>query len=139
MYKTCLLYTVTFILLFLISYHANAQQKEISSPNGKISVTFQADTNFGFAVRLNNKPAFAISDASLVIRDHEMGKVSSVKSRSVNETQKPLIREKRAIVTDRFNEITVNTNQNPGSYSGYTMMELPTAILPVLVRIRLWF
>jgi alpha-glucosidase len=114
MYKTRLLPAARFILVLLISYPASAQQKEISSPNGKISVTLNTGKNFGISARLNTRPAFTISDASLVIRDHEMTKVSSVKSRSVNEIQKPLIREKRAFVTDKFNEITVTCKSKSG-------------------------
>ncbi len=104
----------TFVLLSLFPDSAYSQQKEISSPNGKVSVVFNTAKNFGFAVRLNNKPAFTISDASLAVSDHEMGKVSSIRSRSVNEVQHPLIHEKRAIVTDKFNEITVTCKSKSG-------------------------
>jgi hypothetical protein len=97
MFKICIPVAFTFILLILLPYCSNAQQKEIISPNGKISVTLYTDRNFGFAVRFNNKPAFKIHDASLVMRDHEMDKVSSVKTRSVYELQHPLVREKRAV------------------------------------------
>jgi alpha-glucosidase len=106
--------TFAFVLISLFPGSANAQQKEILSPNRKIAVKLNTDNNFGFAIRLNNKPAFTISDASLVMRDHEMGKVSSVKTRSANEVQHPLVREKRAIVTDKFNEITVTCKSKSG-------------------------
>lgn len=91
-----------------------AQNRKISSPNGKILVTLNTEKNFAITVSLNNKPAFTIKDASLVIRDHEMGQVSSVKSGSVNELQHPLIREKREIVTDRCNEILVKCKSKSG-------------------------
>jgi alpha-glucosidase len=114
MFKICIPATFVFVLLSLFPGSANAQQKGILSPNGRISVTLSTDNNFGFAVRLNNKAAFTISDASLVVRNHEMGKVSSVKPLSVNEVQHPLIHEKRAIVTDKFNEITVTCKSKSG-------------------------
>jgi alpha-glucosidase len=114
MTKNHLQAAIALILLMINTGFLKAQQKEISSPNGKISVTITTDKNFDFAIRLNNKPAFTISGASLVIRDHEMGKVSSVKSRSVSEIQNPLIREKRAIVSDTFNEITVTCKSKSG-------------------------
>jgi alpha-glucosidase len=114
MFKTLIPVAFFFVLIFLFPDSVNAQQKEISSPNGKISVELTTDKNFGFAVRLNNKPAFTISGASLVMRDHEMGKVSSVKPLSINEVQHPLIREKRAIVTDKYNEIRVTCKSRSG-------------------------
>jgi alpha-glucosidase len=114
MFKTCIPVTFAFVLVSQFPGSVKAQQKEILSPNGKISVTLNTDKNFGFAVRLNNKPAFSIYDASLVVRDHEMGKVSSVEPRSVNEVQHPLVREKRAVVADRFNEITVTCKSKSG-------------------------
>jgi alpha-glucosidase len=114
MFKTNSPNAFAFILLSLFPGSANAQQRKILSPNGRISVTLYTDNNFSFAVRLNNKPAFTISNASLVIRNHELGKVSSVIPRSVSEVQHPLIREKRAIVTDRFNEVTVTCKSKSG-------------------------
>ncbi len=102
------------IIISLFSGSVSAQQRETSSPNGKISVTLKSDADFTFEVRLNNKPAFAITGASLVIRDHAPGKVSSVKSASVSAVQHPLIREKRAIVSDKFNEMKVTCKSNSG-------------------------
>jgi alpha-glucosidase len=101
-------------IILISSGIAVGQQREITSPNGKISVVIKTDNYFGFDVRLNNKPVFTISGAALVILDHDMGKVSSIKSRKINEVQHPLIREKRAVVTDRFNEVTVTCKSKSG-------------------------
>jgi alpha-glucosidase len=114
MFKRFILLSIALVLLGLFQSSSIAQQKEINSPNGKISVTLNTEKNFGFTVRLNKKPAFTISDATLAIRDHEMGRISSFKSRSVNEIQNPLIREKRAVVTDKFNEITLTCKSKSG-------------------------
>jgi alpha-glucosidase len=114
MYKTFIVFMISIVLQFLLISSVNSQSKEITSPDRKISVTLSTDKNFGFTVRLNSKPAFAISDASLVIQGHETGKIASVKSRSVSELQNPLIREKRAIVTDKFNEITITRKSKTG-------------------------
>ena len=43
-----------------------------------------------------------------------MGKISSVKSQSVNEVQYPLVREKRAVVSDKFNEFMVTCKSKSG-------------------------
>jgi alpha-glucosidase len=114
MTKNCTAAAIALILLLNLTGRINAQQKEISSPSRRISVTLSTEKNFGFAVRLNNKPAFTISGAAMIIRGHEMGRVTSVKNRSVKEIQHPLIREKRAIVTDNYNEIKVTYSSKSG-------------------------
>jgi len=114
MYKACISVAFVSVLLSLTLCSANAQQKDISSPDGKISVTVKPDSKLNMVVHLNHKPAFTISHASLVIRDHETGKINSIKSRSVNQVQHPLIREKRATVTDKFNELTVTYKSKSG-------------------------
>jgi alpha-glucosidase len=114
MYKTCFRLAACSVILIVFSFQAQAQRKEVISPGGKISVTLTMDKTFGFEVRLNNKPAFTISDASIDLQDHETGRMSSVRTRSVNKTQDPLICEKRAVVTDKFNEITVTGHSGSG-------------------------
>jgi alpha-glucosidase len=108
--------TVVFSQFFFIYTAALfGQQKEILSPNGKIAVSVQIGNKLGFTVRATGKQVLTLQQATLLIRDHETDfGIVSVKSRSADLKQKPLIREKRAVVSDQFNELTVEFKSKIG-------------------------
>ncbi len=97
----CLVHFMTGIL--------NAQQKEVRSPDGKIAVTFTGGENRKIAVESNNRPVIVIQDPAMIIQCKKAGSTAfKARTRSVNQQQHPLIREKRALVYDYFNELTIS-------------------------------
>lgn len=99
----------------LIAGASKAQQKEVRSPNEKIVVTFSGGESRTVAVTFLDQPALTILDPAMIIRGTKAGSsVFSIKTRTVNQEQYPLIREKRAVVRDHFNEMTVSFKDKTG-------------------------
>lgn len=100
---------------YCTSLPCQAQQKEVSSPNGKIVVTFTGGESRMIAAMFRNHPVLAIQDPAMIIRGKKAGSSAfSIKTRTVNQQQYPLIREKRAMIKDHFNEITVTFKDRTG-------------------------
>jgi len=85
------------------------------SPDEKIRVTVKIDREVTFGVKYLDRPVVTVSNASMEFRDMDNSiKAPSLKTRSVDQVQEPLIREKRAVIADRFNELTVSSGSGRG-------------------------
>jgi alpha-glucosidase len=96
----------------LLSY---SQQKEIRSPDGITAVTFTGGHNREISVTFNSRTAFVIHDPAMIINGKKAGSATfSTRTKSVNQFQQPLIREKRSRVTDHFNELVISFTDRTG-------------------------
>jgi len=94
-----------------------AKTYELYSPDKKIKVIIHVDREISYSVSCDGKEILSLSPISLTIeRAGVLGKearLSGVKTRSANEKIIPPVREKRAVITDRYNEAVFNFK---GSY-----------------------
>ena len=99
-----------FLMGHLMACASYAQQEEeIRSPGGKIVVTYTDGQDRKISAELNDRQAVVIRDPAMIIDGKRAGSGSfSARTRSVNQIQSPVIREKRALVTDHFNELTIS-------------------------------
>jgi alpha-glucosidase len=102
-------------LFYCASNSSMAQQKVVSSPNGKIRVTFSGGESCTVAVAFLGRPAITIQDPAMIINDNKAGSAAfSTRTRTVNQVQQPLIREKRAMIQDHFSEMMVSFSDRTG-------------------------
>jgi alpha-glucosidase len=87
---------------------AQTQPTEVRSPDGSISLIVQAGETTEITSRRNGTDVLTIKNPGLVINGTKAGTARySLKSRSVKQVQEALIREKRALIQDHFNELTI--------------------------------
>jgi alpha-glucosidase len=108
---------LVYFLIFIV-YHTHpiySQQKEVYSPDGKIAVTFTGGQNRKISVMFSDRQGVTIENPALIINGHKAGTPSfSTTTNSVNKVQQPLIQEKRARVTDHYNELEISFNDQTG-------------------------
>jgi alpha-glucosidase len=79
----------------------------VTSPNGAIVVTLGLGDQLTWAVSDRGKDVLRPSRLALVLADRTLGKKAALTSttpRSVNQVLRPVVRIKRADISDRFNE-----------------------------------
>lgn len=85
---------------------------EIQSPNKKIKVKIQVRERIQYSVLYKDRELLIPSPLSLTIDNERIlgksPKIKDVKRRSVQDKINPVIREKRKVVTDHFDEITLS-------------------------------
>ncbi len=112
--------SLVFILLafFWLSMALFGKTYELQSPDKKIRVLIQADERITYAVFVDAKEVVAPSSISLTIRGvgnlGEKARLAGMKTRSVDEKISPVIKEKRAVIIDRYNETLLNFKGNFG-------------------------
>lgn len=104
----------TLFLVFSAGYCLAADTRDILSPDGKIKVVVEGGTALRYAIWYNNKPILQPSVIDLVLANGVRigGNVSLKKiKRRFNDTyiQSP-VPEKRRLIPDRFNELTITLN-----------------------------
>jgi alpha-glucosidase len=91
---------------------------ELFSPDKKVRVVIQMDERITYAVFVDGKEVVATSPISLTIGGFgklgEKPRLSGVKTRSVNDEIEPVVKEKRAVIADRYNELRLNFKGNFG-------------------------
>ena len=91
---------------------------EVYSPDKKIKVVIQVDTGISYSVFCDGREILGPSSISLTIEGAGiLGRephLSGVKSRSANEKIIPTVKEKRAVIADRFNEAVLTFKGNYG-------------------------
>ncbi len=106
---------VLLLSISIITNTLNAQQKEVRSPNGKVVVAFTGGENRKISVMFGNRPVLDINDPAMFIQGKKAGSGAfTAKTRAVNQLQHPLIREKRALVSDHYNELALSFKDRTG-------------------------
>ena len=112
--RACLIFI---LLLAWAGTSLSAKTHELYSPDKKIKVIIQVDRAVSYSVFCDGKEILSPSPISLTIeRSGVLGKeprLSGVKSRTVNDRIIPPVKEKRAVIADRFNEAVLTFK---GSY-----------------------
>ena len=89
----------------------NAQEYRLNSPDNSITVVIHTEKGISFQFFYENEEILARSKISMTTEEFGIlgkdGVVSKTNSRSVNQTIEPLIKEKRAIIPDQFNELEI--------------------------------
>jgi len=103
---------------FLLDTYLPAKVHEIYSPDKKIKIVVEVGKSISYSVFCDGRAILSLSPLSLTIEGvGVLGKeprLSGVKSRSVDDRIIPPIREKRAVIADRFNEAALTFQGNYG-------------------------
>lgn len=95
-----------------------AKTHELYSPDKKIKMVIRTDGAISYSVFCDGKEIIAPSSLSLTIEGAGVlgkeARFSGLKTRSVNEKIIPPVREKRAVISDRYNEAVLNFNGDYG-------------------------
>ena len=106
--KHCL-FSVCITLLIFSSRKGDARNYEISSPDRNITVQVEVGKSLSYSVKYKGKFIIQPSGISLFIQpDLKIGKepkVSDTLTRFVNKIIIPVVKEKRAIIPDVYNEL----------------------------------
>jgi alpha-glucosidase len=109
------------VLIFLLAGAGTslfAKTLELYSPDKKIKVVIQVDREISYSIFCDEKEILSQSPISLTIEGAGiLGKeprLSGVKSRTVDDKIMPPVKEKRAVITDRFNEAVLTFKGNYG-------------------------
>ena len=92
---------------------AAAREYSVFSPDKKIEFKLTAGSDLRYAVNYEGRPLVASSSISMTIDSggpRILGrgvKVKSEKRRSVDDILKPVVRQKAAAISDRFNELAI--------------------------------
>jgi alpha-glucosidase len=109
-------YRVLFFFLLLSGYSA-AQQYSLSSPAGVNTIEIFTDGRLSYQVRHEDQLILDKSPVSIHINGRTLGQNPSVTSRekrSNDRTIRPVVREKRAEIKDRYNELELRFEGNYG-------------------------
>ncbi|MFC0771734.1 glycoside hydrolase family 97 protein [Terrimonas alba] len=111
MNKNCV--AISFLLLFNVCY--GADKKEINSPGGKIKLTVEAKEKLFYSIRYNNELILLPSEINLQLQDGtDLSGNPSFKKTSTRHNNSIIISpvpEKRKIIPDVFNELTIRFKQ----------------------------
>src|SRR4030042_3759124 len=95
-----------------------AKTHEIYSPDKKIKIVIQVGSDISYSVFCDGREILSPSPVSLTLEGVGVlgrePKLSSVKSRTVDEKIIPPVREKRAVIADHFNEAVLTFKGNYG-------------------------
>lgn len=112
------LYLFTMLLAFTLAISGKAETIELFSPDRKIKVDIKVGPEITYSIFYENKILLAPSPISLTIQEGtKLGKnarLNNFKHRSVREKIYPVVKEKRAVIDDAFEELTLNFRGNYG-------------------------
>lgn len=96
-------------LLLVFSTHGIvAQSYRLESPNKNISVTVDHQKSLSFSVGMGGKPVLDKSTISLILNGVELGgspRLRRVEKTSVDETIRPVVRQKSAEIRNNYNQL----------------------------------
>jgi alpha-glucosidase len=103
-------------VFFLLACSLFGKTHELFSPDGRIKVLIQLDKEIFYAVFCDGKEIIIPSPVSLTVEEAGIlgrnPRLENFKTRSANEKIMPPIKEKRALVLDRFNEAILRFGGN---------------------------
>jgi alpha-glucosidase len=111
MYRRTLFFW-TFLFIILNQMGISADDFEIFSPDKNITLKVKINQRILYSVYHRSREILAPSPISMTIKDRgKLGtepSLSKITQRSVDQEIKPVIQEKRAVIEDKFNEITLH-------------------------------
>ncbi|HPG38782.1 MAG TPA: glycoside hydrolase family 97 protein [bacterium] len=115
--KNKMCYLNVLILLLLFVSVVQAKTWEVFSPDKKLKITVNADKNITYAISWNGKEVAAPSPISMTIDDGLVlginPQVAKAEKISVNSQIIPVVKEKRAVIPEQYNELKLTFT---GSY-----------------------
>ena len=111
-------FTIVLVLLISVVFTkgVNAGNFELNSPDGKIKLIVETADKIQFSVFYNNIELCSASGISMSLKNGQiLGENSHIKkafTRKVDETIIPVVKEKRSIVEDNYNELVINFKGN---------------------------
>ncbi len=104
---------VQFLLIaILFPTVSSGKEYRVLSPDKKTEVTISTGKQLSYSVTFNGKQLLNPSSISMTLDNHlvlgQDAKVRKVSRKSVDEEVHPVVREKRAVIRNHFNEITLN-------------------------------
>lgn len=111
--------TLALLVLTLVTMTQplNAQQYQLTSPDGSNQISIYLDDNITYSVTRKGQQILDRSPVSLTINGQELGinpKVKRRKTSAVNEIIKPVVKEKYAQITDNCNILSLEFRGNYG-------------------------
>ncbi len=115
--KTILFLVILFAGVFLLSRPSRGDTLELFSPDKRVKVQIQVGPDVSFSVFYDDKPLLAAT-ASMTIQDGtRLGKnvrLNNFRRQSIREKIVPVVKEKRAVVLNNCEEVTLNLRGNYG-------------------------
>jgi alpha-glucosidase len=106
--KRTLILTLFAIFSAALSF---AKDYKVSSPDGKISLNVSVETGIKWSVAREGKELFTNSKIAMILADGkvlgENEKVRKTEVRSLNEIIKPVVANKRSVIADNCNVLTI--------------------------------
>ena len=106
---------ITGILLVLVTI-SFAKDYTVLSPDKNLAITVSVDKEIKYGVTLNGKEALAPSAISMTLEDGTVlgaePRARKAKTKSVDETIKPVVKEKRALIRDQYNQLLITFKNN---------------------------
>ena len=102
-------------VLTLILTTSYCQTKELSSPNGRIRIAVTIDKGITYSVSFDNKLILASSSIDLILKNgkalSEHASLKKAATKQVRETILPPVAEKRKVIPDNYNELSLTFKQ----------------------------
>ncbi|MGJ7029722.1 glycoside hydrolase family 97 protein [Niabella hirudinis] len=108
------------VIALILQFHAGAQQYQLQSPGLQLKVAVNIDqSKIRIGLTKNGEELVLLDNPGMKIRDDQVDfsnrQVRRTHRRSVNETVRPLIREKSAAYANHYNELIIDFR------GGYTL------------------
>lgn len=110
--------TINFLIIMMVlaSFSLKAQDNELTSPDGRILLKFIIEEDISYAVFFDSTEIIKPSEIALMLGNGEiLGKNAKLKKSDkteINDTILPVVREKRAEITDHCNELKLDFKGN---------------------------
>ncbi len=102
-------------VLTLILTTSYCQTKELSSPNGRIRIAVTIDKGITYSFSFDNKLILASSSIDLILKNgkalSEHASLKKAATNQVRETILPPVAEKRKVIPDNYNELSLTFKQ----------------------------
>jgi alpha-glucosidase len=102
---------LTITILNLFCWYIKAQKYSISSPDGKIALQVEAGKSLSYSVKYNGATLIFSSKISLLLQPDifsaSSSSVSDTLTRFVSNKITPVVKEKRAVIPDVYNELII--------------------------------
>ncbi|MGK9476212.1 glycoside hydrolase family 97 protein [Melioribacter sp. OK-6-Me] len=110
---------ISLIVLFFLPLFLNAGQYDVESPSKKLIVTINTDNHLTYSVSYDKVTIIKPSAISLILDRGILGIDPSIKNKSidyVNREQRPVLRQKYAVIKDEYNELRLDFENNFSLY-----------------------
>ena len=107
-----------FLLFVFIAFTLNAKEFEVNSPNKKLQLKVNVANDISYSVLKNGTVLLQPSRLSMTLYDGTVlglnSKLKDSKTKTVNETLTPVVRQKFVSIKDNYEELTLSF---AGNYS----------------------